>query len=164
MIRRIGIALCFVVPTVSSAGEPSMPEKDDSSQSFVTSRLVRVGVDLRLGGAVTYVSKPGGPNLINSFDLGRQIQQSYYSGPGNYQKEGKQKSPNWSSFPWNPIQTGDAYANGSKVLAHHVRDGELYIKTAPKPCAWRRRCRQRGTSITRDTAGTTRTVVMPAGR
>jgi hypothetical protein len=126
------VSFVLLLPAVSKSEEASVPERDArTSQVSVTSRFVRVGVDLRLGGAVTHVSVPGGPNLINSHDLGRQIQQSYYSGPPNYQKEGKQKSPAWKSFPWNPIQTGDAYSNGSKVLDHRVQDGELYVKTVP---------------------------------
>jgi len=114
------------------AADPTTPAKEGAStQAFVENRFIRVGVDLQVGGAITHVSEPGGANLINSFDLGRQIQQSYYSGPSNYQREGKQKSPAWTAFPWNPIQTGDAYHNGSKVVEHQVRDGELYVKTVP---------------------------------
>lgn len=108
---------------------PATPKP--SSQVMVENRFIRVGIDLQLGGAITHVSQPGSPNLINSFDLGRQIQQSYYSGPANYQREGKQKSPFWKSFPWNPIQTGDAYHHGSRVIDHRIRDGELYVKTVP---------------------------------
>lgn len=113
-----------MISTATAAAGPA-------ADAFVESRFIRVGVNLQWGGAVTHVSAPGGPNLINSFDLGRQIQQSYYSGPANYQREGKQKSPHWARFPWNPIQTGDAFHNGSKVLEHRVRDGELYVKTVP---------------------------------
>ena len=121
------------MPLVAGAAEQPVPGKGNASTLvFVENRFIRVGIDLQLGGAITHVSQPGGSNLINSFDLGRQIQQSYYSGPPDYQREGKQKSPAWKTFPWNPIQTGDAYHNGSKVLDHQVRDGQLYVKTAPK--------------------------------
>jgi hypothetical protein len=112
--------------SVIAACQPS-----PTADLFVENRYVRVGVNLRWGGAITHVSARGGPNIINSHDLGRQIQQSYYSGPPNYQREGKQKSPHWAGFPWNPIQTGDAYHNGSKVLEHRVQDNELYVKTIP---------------------------------
>jgi len=103
----------------------------NTADTFVENRHLRVGVNLKWGGAITHVSVPGGPNIINSHDLGRQIQQSYYSGPPNYQREGKRKSPAWAGFPWNPIQTGDAFHNGSKVLEHSVKDGELTVKTVP---------------------------------
>lgn len=106
-------------------------EAQPTADTFVQNRHIRVGVNLKWGGAITHVSVPGGPNIINSADLGRQIQQSYYSGPPNYQREGKQKSSAWAGFPWNPIQTGDAFLNGSKVLEHRARDGEIYVKTIP---------------------------------
>lgn len=103
----------------------------EGKMAFVENEHIRVGVNLKWGGAVTHISEPGGPNLINSYDLGRQIQQSYYSGPPNYQREGKEKAKHWANFPWNPIQTGDAFHNGSEVLEHRVEDDTLYVKTVP---------------------------------
>tara|TARA_B110000008_G_scaffold219801_1_gene219717 strand:- start:35 stop:1375 length:1341 start_codon:yes stop_codon:yes gene_type:complete len=105
--------------------------KAADEMAFVENEHIRVGVNLKWGGAVTHVSEPGGPNLINSHDLGRQIQQSYYSGPANYQREGKEKAKHWGNFPWNPIQTGDAFDNGSEVLEHRVQGDTLYVKTIP---------------------------------
>ena len=131
MTVRIRMVCCCLMPLVACAEDAPKSGDGPESQVYVKIRCVRVGIDLRLGGAITHVSEPGGPNLINSYDLGRQIQQSYYSGPANYQREGKQKSPNWKTFPWNPIQTGDVYHHGSKVLDHRIRDGELYVKTVP---------------------------------
>ena len=98
---------------------------------FIENAHIRVGITRKWGGAITHVSVPGGPNIINSHDLGRQIQQSYYSGPPNYQKAGKEKSKAWSAFPWNPIQTGDAYRNGSKVVDVRIGTNTLYVKTIP---------------------------------
>ena len=83
------------------------------------------------GGAITYVSTLDGLNIINSFDWGRQIQQSYYSGPPNYTREGKEKSPSWASFCWNPIQSGDSFGNGAQVLELEQSATELYVKTRP---------------------------------
>jgi hypothetical protein len=124
MVRTLA-SVC--VMAVLAGGCGAQPTAD----AFVENRHVRVGVNLKWGGAITHVSAPGAPNIINSHDLGRQIQQSYYSGPPNYQRAGKRKSPAWAGFPWNPIQTGDAFGNGSKVLEHRVRDGELHVKTVP---------------------------------
>jgi len=131
MGAKILLVVCGLM-SVAIASEGQPPSGDSrSAVVFVENEFIRVGIHLDWGGAITHVSQPGGPNLINSHDLGRQIQQSYYSGPGNYQREGKRKSPHWAGFPWNPIQTGDAFHNGSKVLEHRVRDGELYVKTVP---------------------------------
>lgn len=130
------------LPTLPAAAQPAASPVTDpiyvslagsapSQPLFVESDHLRVGIDVAIGGAVTHVSAGDGPNLINSHDLGRQIQQSYYSGPGNYQRPGKEKSPNWASFPWNPIQTGDAFGNGSQVLEHRIEGRSLYVKTIP---------------------------------
>ena len=108
-----------------------MPTRQTPDIQFVENAHIRVGITRKWGGAITHVSVPGGPNIINSHDLGRQIQQSYYSGPPNYQKAGKEKSKAWSAFPWNPIQTGDAYRNGSQVVDVRISGNSLYVKTIP---------------------------------
>ena len=135
MTGRVLVAGCLAACAVGTAVADARPlaGKDGAgAMEFVENGLIRVGVALEWGGAITHVSVPGGPNLINFHDLGREIQQSYYSGPANYQREGKQKSPAWAAFPWNPIQTGDAYHNGSEVLEHRAGNGGLYVKTIPK--------------------------------
>lgn len=136
MTGRSAIVVCCLLAMAAKAAKPEGPpageRKEPGTMSFVESKFIRVGITLKWGGAITHVSVPNGPNIINSFDLGRQIQQSYYSGPPNYQRAGKQKSPNWAGFPWNPIQTGDAFHNGSEVLEHRATGNELYVKTIPK--------------------------------
>lgn len=63
-------------------------ENSDTSEvykgmAYLENSRLKLGVDLSLGGAVTYLSDEanGGKNMINSYDWGRQIQMSYYSGP-----------------------------------------------------------------------------------
>lgn len=134
-MTTVGVLLAALVlaATPARAEGLSMQGKSDTGTVvYVESESIRVGIALKWGGAITHVSVPGGPNIINSHDLGRQIQQSYYSGPANYQRKGKQKSPHWAAFPWNPIQTGDAFHNGSEVLEHRVTGSELYVRTIPK--------------------------------
>jgi len=101
---------------------------------YLENDAVKVGADLSLGGAVTHVSakEPGRPaNLINSHDLGRQIQMSHYSGPWPFAPGGKQPHKAWAGLGWNPIQTGDCYHNPSKVLEHRNDGKELYVKCVP---------------------------------
>ncbi len=100
--------------------------------AFLDNGVVRVGMDLALGGVITFLSSREHPgNLINSADLGRQIQMSHYSGPNPFTVPGKQPHPNWVRIGWNPIQTGDVYMNPSKVLEHRNDGRELYVKCIP---------------------------------
>ena len=97
---------------------------------------IRVGVDTSYGGAITWLSQHGSQtNLINDYDHGRQVQQSYYSGPANFHPPGTIQNPDWSPFPWNPVQAGDSYSNSSQVLAYSNADGVIYVKTKPKQWA-----------------------------
>jgi hypothetical protein len=97
------------------------------SMSYLDNGVIRIGVDLELGGAITYLAENHGENIINSADYGRQIQQSYYSGPQPY----GQSHPAWKNWPWNPIGTGDVYGNKSRVVAQRNNGKTLYVRTVP---------------------------------
>ncbi|MEK7707129.1 MAG: hypothetical protein AAB380_03950, partial [Verrucomicrobiota bacterium] len=100
-------------------------------ESYLDNGVVKVGIDLAKGGSITYFSKSGtSDNIINNHDLGRQIQQSYYSGPQPYNPSNN-ASPTWPNWPWNPIQTGDCYGHPSLVLAHTNTGQMLYVKCRP---------------------------------
>ena len=104
---------------------------DDDHIVYVENEYIRLGVNLSLGGAVTYLAELGKDNLINSCDWGRQIQMSFYSGPSPFHPEGYEVAPRWRGFPWNPIQSGDSYGHGSKVLDYHCENNEIYVKCIP---------------------------------
>ena len=102
--------------------------------TFLANDQVKLGMDLSLGGAITHLSPSGEPtkNLVNSWDLGRQIQMSYYSGPVPYEVPGHAgPPPMWRGIGWNPIQVGDDYGNPSRVLEHRNDGRELYVKCVP---------------------------------
>jgi len=92
---------------------------------------LQVGLDLSRGGAITHLSRVGGPNFVNNHDLGRQIQMSYYSGPVPYEPDGKKPMPFWASLGWNPIQSGDVYGHASKVLESKFEKTKAYVKCVP---------------------------------
>lgn len=104
-----------------------------SGMSYLDNGVVKIGINLDIGGAITYLSKSGSEeNIINSHDWGRQIQMSFYSGPVPYVPEnGKQPAKNWTFIGWNPIQSGDAYNNPSKVLEYTNDGTKLYVKCIP---------------------------------
>ena len=96
--------------------------------SYLDNGLIRIGVDREIGGSITFLARSnGGENLINSHDLGRQVQQSYYSGPQPF----GQAHPGWKGWPWNPIGSGDVYNNPSRVIKHTSDGKTLYTKTIP---------------------------------
>jgi hypothetical protein len=100
-----------------------------SDMSYIDNGIVKIGVDMNKGGSITYLAEFNNQdvNLINSSDLGREIQQSYYSGPQPYGVP----NPGWPNWPWNPIGAGDCEGNPSEVV-DHVNDGStLYVKSIP---------------------------------
>jgi hypothetical protein len=107
----------------------SLPEP---RMTFLDNGQVRIGMDLSLGGAVTFISSHDhSGNIINSADLGRQIQMSHYSGPWPFEVGDKKPRKNWAGLGWNPIQTGDCYMNPSSVLDFRNNGKQIYIKCVP---------------------------------
>jgi hypothetical protein len=107
-----------------------LPPARAEQMSFLDNGTIKIGVNLDIGGTITFLARSGGgekENTINSHDLGRQIQQSYYSGPTPFGKS----HPNWKNWGWNPIGSGDVYGNPARVV-EHTNDGKLlYVKTIP---------------------------------
>lgn len=111
---------------------PGRAEEAPRAMSYLDNGKIRLGADLRVGGAVTWLSESGKTdNMINSFDWGRQVQMSFYSGPVPFQPEGTTLAPNWAGLGWNPIQAGDTYHNGSKVLKHSNDGKTLSVTCVP---------------------------------
>jgi hypothetical protein len=103
-----------------------------SGISYLDNGSIRLGVDLDLGGAITWLSTSAdNANLVNSWDLGREIQMSFYSGPIPFTPEGKQPAPQWRGLGWNPIQSGDHFKNRSKTIECRNDGKSIYIKCVP---------------------------------
>jgi hypothetical protein len=125
--------VCFAIP----------PKGHVAEMSYLDNGVVRLGVDVRLGGAVTHLSKSteaakagaaaGEPpvNVVNSWDWGRQVQMSYYGGPVPFTPGGKQPAAQWRELGWNPVQAGDHFGNASKVLEHRNDGKTIYVKCVP---------------------------------
>ncbi len=114
---------------------------NDGSMVYLDNGIIRLGLDLSQGGAITYLSRSGsdaitaGPrvkNMINSYDRGREVQLSFYSGPYMFHPPGTTFSRNWIGLGWNPIQCGDTYGHSSRVTQYH-NDGEtIHLQCVPK--------------------------------
>lgn len=131
----IASALCFLLVSSLAIGQQKRLAGRDEEMSYLDDGVIRLGCDLRVGGAITYLSRSGPvekvQNLVNSWDFGRQIQMSYYSGPVPFAPEGKQPKPEWRQLGWNPIQVGDAFGHHSRVVEHRNDGKEIYIKCVP---------------------------------
>jgi len=105
---------------------------ENQRMEYLDNGIVRIGIDLSIGGAITYFADvKDGVNIVNSYDLGRQVQMSFYSYPIPFEPNGKKPKDHWKQLGWNPIQSGDCYGNPSKVL-EYKNDGKLlYVKCIP---------------------------------
>jgi hypothetical protein len=127
MTRFILITLLAVPFNALAAPRTNTPQ-----MTWLDDGQVKLGVDLALGGAITYLSKSGSTeNLINSWDWGRQVQMSYYAGPVPFTPNGKQPAPEWRGLGWNPVQAGDHFGNASKTLERTNDAKTIYVKSAP---------------------------------
>ena len=101
------------------------------TEIFADNGVIKVKLDLTRGGAINYLSNSGtSRNLVNIHDEGRYIQQSYYAG-NNLNRIDDGQASNWSPWPWNPIQVGDAFGNRSEILDYKQNDDTLYVKCIP---------------------------------
>ena len=108
----------------------------DSTTYYIDNGRFKLGVDMGWGGTINYLedltqSKAGLTNLVNKFDAGRLIQQSYY---GTGAIEGVFE---WGSFmdsdkwPYNPVQGGDKGNVASRLIDVQVGENYIYIKSQP---------------------------------
>ena len=104
----------------------------EDSMSYLDNGKIKVGIDLKLGGAITFLARDSGENIINNFDYGRQVQMSFYSGPVPFVSGYKKPAKHWEHLGWNPVQTGDDFKHGSRVIEHRNDGRSLYVKCVPQ--------------------------------
>ena len=104
---------------------------NESNMKYIENEYIKLGFNMAIGGAITYLAEHGKENMINSHDWGRQIQMSYYSGPDPFSPKGIRKRKEWIGFRWNPIQSGDCFFNTSKVVDSNFTKDSAYIKCIP---------------------------------
>ncbi|MEC3878805.1 hypothetical protein [Parapedobacter sp. 10938] len=130
-------AVCLSLGIVMGCSSKAKKETPvvESSMRYLENDRLKLGIDLGLGGAVTFLSdqENGGKNMVNSFDWGRQIQLSFYSGPWPYiGPNGETPTPEWAGLGWNPIQSGDAGGHRSKILSFEQRgDNAFFVRSIP---------------------------------
>lgn len=98
---------------------------------FIENEFLKLGVDRTAGGAVAWISQPSATSsVVNSFDRGRLLQQSYY---------GRVDGSQWNGKPWrwNPVQGGEWRGEGGEVLEFESRSTDaglpqLFVRSRPR--------------------------------
>lgn len=139
--------------TVTAEAEPIMPEDEAHAAGvsllslttetapvyaretyYFENQRYRVGVELAWGGGLSYLLDKQCPveglgNLLNNFDTGRLVQQSYYGTGDPPYVRGEFMGNSWC---YNPVQGGDRGNFKSKLIDARVSDQEVYIKCRPR--------------------------------
>lgn len=124
---------------------------------YIQNEYHKIGIDLLWGGALSYMenltdnvetvlvdgytrvdSNAGerygekvvdkSVNLINKFDAGRLVQQSYYGTSGGGYECGEFMGNVWG---YNPVQGGNQFNENSKIVDLKVDENSIYIKCRP---------------------------------
>lgn len=92
---------------------------------FLDNGKVRIGVRLDAGGSIFHFGPSATKrNLLNHYDLGRFVQQSYY---------GVRDGSTWAKkdWRWNPVQGGNYTGKPSKIISQKLTKNEIKIQTRP---------------------------------
>ncbi|EDM26944.1 hypothetical protein LNTAR_06864 [Lentisphaera araneosa HTCC2155] len=131
MKKIVVIALCLFSQFLFAESS-----KAKEAWSYLDNGKIRIGIDKSRGGCIGFLGESKtGRNLLNHFDEGRFIQQSYY---------GKSDGSDWNGKPWvyNPVQGGSWDRKPSRLLEFKKDDSKqsMYSKVEPrrwssaKPC------------------------------
>jgi hypothetical protein len=125
-----GAAILPGAETVGKKAAPvtakTPPRKPAEEWIYLDNGQVRLGLKKSSGAAIGYFSPSGSErNLLNHYDHGRLVQQSYYGNPDNSL---------WNKKPWrwNPVQGGDWRGNPARVLDLRIGRTTAYAKTMGK--------------------------------
>jgi len=121
-----------LVPKLVSAvgGKP----KPTPKMLYLQNELIKIGVDEAAGGGIAFFSNAkADKNVLNSFDLGRYIQQSYY---------GREDNSNWNGNPWkwNPVQCGSWQNQPANVIKCCQEGGAICTCVNPRNWAGQQLC------------------------
>jgi hypothetical protein len=95
---------------------------------FLDNGKIRLGINMSAGGAIGWFSGSRADNMLNTYDQGRYVQQSFY---------GDADGSDWNGKPWcyNPVQGGSWRNEPAQVLEQEAQDGRLWTKTQPRQWA-----------------------------
>ena len=97
---------------------------------YLDNGVVRIGIDKSRGACIGYLAESKTKrNLLNNYDEGRFIQQSYY---------GRPDGSKWNGKPWvyNPVQGGYAKGKSSRLLKFSRDKKKKAISARVEPLSW----------------------------
>ncbi|MFN9719021.1 MAG: hypothetical protein ACK58L_10030 [Planctomycetota bacterium] len=125
-VRQIltGLLIAAFLSVPLSAQEPIRTD-DPDDMVWLSNAEVKVGLKKSSGGAIAWISASGSDrNLINAWDRGRLVQQSWY---------GMSDGSDWNGKPWrwNPVQGGDWKGRSSSILDQKHDALRSFVRTRP---------------------------------
>ena len=107
---------------------------------YIENDRLKLGVQMLWGGTISYLEDKRGrvdglTNLVNRHDTGRLIQQSYY-GTGYIEGVYDPGTAFGTAWKYNPVQGGDQYGHGGKLIDFNISENAVYVKS--QPCDWAR--------------------------
>ena len=94
--------------------------------TYLDNGHIRLGVNLSAGACIGWFSPShSSNNVLNAYDVGRYVQQSYY---------GNEDGSDWNGKPWryNPVQGGSWKNEPAEVLETKSDANSFYAKTKPR--------------------------------
>ena len=116
----------ILVLGVLTASAAAPVERSTNDFVFIDNGELRLGVKRSSGAGIAFLAMSAtGENVINHWDRGRLVQQSYYGA-----KDGSM----WDKQPWvwNPVQGGGWKHEPARVLELKAEKASLYAKTMAK--------------------------------
>ena len=115
---RFILALCLLAAPLTA--------QDQERWVYLDNGQVRLGANLSAGACIGWFSASGSKdNLLNAYDVGRYLQQSYY---------GDTDGSDWNGKPWryNPVQGGGWRNQPAQVVESREEKEQLYAKIHPR--------------------------------
>lgn len=123
-LARVAAAVCLLATAAIQA--------ENADLLLMRNERVTLGIDRSKGGAITWLSWTEYPrNMVNLYDPGRLIQQSYYAG-NRRDRLAEGQGEHWSPWSWNPIQGGGLTTWSRVTVFERLEDGTLHAETVPK--------------------------------
>ena len=121
----LGLCLAFGCTPLLAQQREDAPGSASSDWIYLDNGTLRLGIIKSAGAGIGYLSRSQSKvNLLNHYDRGRLIQQSYY---------GDSDGSKWAERPWclNPVQGGSYRGKIPNLLETKLEGNKFYSKSIP---------------------------------